>query len=312
MGLSRRKARAMTYVNFIPQVWSPIILAALQKKLVYGSTLVVNDDYEGDIQERGDTVHITGFGDPTVSNYVPGGSLVYEQIADAGQTMVIDQAKSVSFAITDVDRAQAAGRMQPYLEGRSAYRMADVADQFIAAKYTGAAAGNTLGTTGAPLTPQPYGGASSHPADFYTQVLEPLKVILDQNDVPDEDRYITCPPWAVSLISQTQNFVSVTSMQGDSSRVFQRGFMGEVSGFGSVLKTNNCPQPVAGGAGTGVWAIQAGHPMAITYADQIAETEALRLQSDFSDGVRSLHLYGAKLTRPEAIAVAYVQRPNGI
>ena len=301
----------MTFVNFIPQVWSPVILASLQKKLVYGSTMVTNDDYEGDIQERGDTVHITQFGDPQVSTYTPGGTLVYEQVADAGQTLVIDQAKSVSFAINDIDRAQAAGRMQPYLEGRAAYRLADVADQFLAGKYTGVAAGNVLGSTGAPLTPQPYAGSTSHPADFYVDVLEPLKVILSQNNVPDDQRYIICPPWAVSLISQTQAFVSVTDMAGDPSKTFQRGFKGMVSGL-SVLESNNVPQPVAGGAGTGVWAIQAGHPMALTYAEQIASTEALRLQSDFSDGVRSLHLYGGRLVRPECIAVAYVQRPSGI
>ncbi|MGH3205112.1 MAG: hypothetical protein ACRDP5_24140 [Streptosporangiaceae bacterium] len=304
----------MTFRNFIPEVWSPVILASLQKKLVYGSSMVTNQDYEGDIQERGDTVHITQFGDPTVTTYVPGGTLTYEQVADAGQTLVISQAKSVSFAINDIDRAQAAGRMQPYLEGRAAYKLADTADQYLAANYTGCAVNNILGSTGAPLTPKPFLGAGTaglNLADFYVQVLEPLKVILDQNDVPDDDRYITCPPWAVSLISQTQAFVSVTDMQGDPSQTFQRGFMGQVSGF-NVLKTNNAPQPVAGGAGTGVWAIQAGHPMALTYAEQIASTEALRLQSDFSDGVRSLHLYGAKLIRPDCIAVAYVERPLGI
>lgn len=301
----------MSFRNFIPEIWSPLILSALQKKLVYGSSMVTNQDYEGDIQERGDTVHITQFGDPTVTTYTPGVALTYEQITDAGQILLIDQAKSFSFAITDVDRAQAAGKMQPYLEGRAAYKMADVADQFLAAKYTQCAANNILGSTGAPLTPLPYAGSTSHPADMFVQVLEPLKVIMDQNDVPDEDRYITCPPWAVSLVSQTQAFVSVTDMQGDPSQVFQRGFMGQVSGF-SVLKTNNAPQPVAGGAGTGVWALQAGHPMALTYAEQIASTEALRLQTDFSDGVRGLHLYGGKLVRPDCIAVAYVQRPTGI
>lgn len=301
----------MAFRNFIPEVWSPVILAALQKKLVYGSAMVTNQDYEGEIQERGDTVHITQFGDPTVSTYTPGNALVYEQITDAGLTLLIDQAKSFSFAITDVDRAQAAGTMQPYLEGRAAYKMADVADQFLAAKYVGAAPSNVLGSTGSPLTPLPYAGSTSHPADMYVQVLEPLKVMLDQADVPDDQRYITAPPWAISLISQTQAFVSVTDMQGDPSQTFQRGFMGQVSGF-NVLKTNNAPQPVAGGAGTGVWAIQAGHPMALTYAEQIAQTEALRLQSDFSDGVRGLHLYGGKLVRPDCIAVAYVQRPLGV
>ena len=52
--------------------------------------------------------------------------------------------------------------------------------------------------------------------------------------------------------------------------------------------------------------------MALTYAEQIASTEALRLQTDFSDGVRGLHLYGGKLVRPDCIAVAYVERPAGI
>ena len=301
----------MSFVNFIPEVWSKVILASLQKKLVYGSPMVVNSDYEGEISGPGNTVHITQFGDPTISDYTPGGTITYEQLSDAGQTLLIDQAKTFSFAIDDVDRRQAAGDMQAYLEGRAAYKMADTADQYIAAKYTGAASANVLGSTGAPLTPQPYAGATSHPADFYVQVLEPLKVILDQNNVPDEDRYIVAPPWGVSLISQTQAFVSVTDMQGEPSQTFQRGFMGQVSGF-NVLKSNNVPQPVAGGAGTGVWAIQAGHPMSTTYGEQITSTEALRLQTTIADGVRGLHVYGAKLTRPDTIAVAYVQRPTGI
>lgn len=304
----------MTFRNFIPEVWSPIILASLQKKLVYGGPMVINQDYEGDIAERGDTVHITQFGDPSITTYVPGVPLVYEQVTDAGLTLVINQAKSFSFAINDIDRAQAAGQMQPYLEGRAAYRMADVADQYIASNYTGAAVSNVLGSTGAPLTPQGYslgGSGTWHPADFFVQVLEPLKVIMDQNDVPDEERYMTAPPWAVSLISQTEGFVKAVDLQGDPTQTFQRGFQGQVSTF-NIMKTNNCPQPVAGGGGTGVWAIQVGHPMAITYAEQVAETEALRLQTDFSDGVRGLHLYGAKLVRPDCIGVAYVQRPAGL
>lgn len=311
----------MSYQNFIPQIWSKVILAALQKKLVYGGPMVVNNDYEGEISGPGNTVNITQFSDPVVSNYTPGGTITYEQLSDAGLTLLIDQAKTFSFAIDDVDRRQAAGDMQAYLEGRAAYRLADAADQYIASKYTAVAAGNVLGSTGSPLTPQPYALLASgsttapytqqHVADFYTQVSEPLKVILDQNNVPDEDRYMIVPPWAHSLISQTQAFVSVTDMQGQPSEAFQRGYMGTISGF-SVLKSNNVPQPVSGGAGTGVWAIQAGHPMGITYGEQITETEALRLQTTIADGVRGLHVYGAKMTRPDTCAVAYVQRPTGI
>ena len=94
----------MSFVNFIPQIWSKVILAALQKKLVYGSPLVVNNDYEGEISGPGNTVHITQFSDPTVSDYKPGGTITYEQLSDAGLTLLIDQAKTFSFAIDDVDR----------------------------------------------------------------------------------------------------------------------------------------------------------------------------------------------------------------
>lgn len=301
----------MSVLNFKPEVWSKVILAALQKNLVYGGPMVVNSDYEGEISGPGNTVHITQFGDPVISSYSPGGTINYQALTDAGQTMVIDQAKAFAFAVDDVDRRQAAGDMQQYLEDRASYKLADTADQFLASKYTSAAAANVLGSTGSPITPAIYGSATSHPADFYIQVLEPLKVILDQNNVPDSGRYVILPPWAISLISQTQAFVAVTDMQGQPSDTFQRGYEGQVSGF-NILKSNNVPQPVAGGAGTGVWAIQAGHPMAITYGEQIAQTEALRLQTTFADGVRGLHVYGAQVVRPDCIGVAYVQRPTGV
>jgi P22 coat protein - gene protein 5 len=301
----------VSITNFRPEIWSRVILAALQKNLVYGSPMVVNNDYDGEIAGPGDAVHITQFGDPTISTYTPGTAITYQNLVDAGLTLYINQAKSFSFAVDDVDRRQAAGDMQAYLEGRAAYQMANTADSYIAGLYTGAASANVLGSTGSPLTPAIYGNATSHPADFYVQVLEPAKVIMDQNNVPDDDRYIICPPWAVSLISQTQAFVSVTDMQGQPSQTFQRGFEGQVSGF-NVLKSNNVPQPVAGGAGTGVWAIQFGHPMGITYGEQITETEALRLQDQIADGVRGLHVYGAQMTRADVIGVAYVQRPTGV
>lgn len=301
----------MSTFNFKPAIWSKLILAALQKALVYGGPAIVNDDYEGEISGPGDSVHITQFGDPTVNTYTPGGTITYQPLVDAGLTMLIDQAKYFAFEIDDVDRRQAAGDMQTYLEGRAAYQIANVADQFIAGLYTGAAAANVLGTTGAPLTPQPYGGSTSHPADAYVLVTEPLKVIMDQNNVPEDGRYLVAPPWFCSLLAQIEAFIKMTDAQGNPNPVMQRGFVGSISGF-NVFKSNNNPQPVAGGAGTGVNAIQCGHPMGISYGEQITQTEALRLQTTIGDGVRGLHVYGAKMTRPDVIGVAYVLRPSGI
>jgi hypothetical protein len=323
--------KGMSVLNFKPTVWSKVILAALKKSLVYGSSAITNDDYEGEISGPGNSVRITQFGDPTVNDYTPGSPIQYQALQDSAQDMLIDQAKAFAFEIDDVDRRQAAGDMQSYLEDRAAYKLADIADQFIANLYTGVAASNILVgpsstttnslTLGNYLLPQLY-SPTTHPADFYTQVLLPLGVALDQANIPSNGRYCVMPSWCEALVRQTQAFVSVTDMQGDPSRVFTEGFIGRAGGF-DLYKSNNAiqfdstpgTQTPTGGSATSYQSasvVQAGHNMAITYGEQITQTEALRLQTTFADAVRGLHVYGAKLVRPDAIAVAGVARPLGI
>jgi hypothetical protein len=295
---------------FKPEIWSKVILAALQKNLVFGGPGIANADYEGEISGPGNVVHITQFGDPTISNYTPGSTLTYQSLSDAGLDLNIDQAKSFSFAVDDVDRRQAAGDMQSYLEERASYKLADTADQFLAGLYTGVstsnilAPGGTSSVSGSAIAVQTY--SSTTPADFYQKILLPLKVVLTQSNIPMAGRYVVVPPWAEALLEQTQAFIAITDMRGEPSQVFSTGMIGRCAGF-DIYVSNNAVNPLGG-----TWIVQAGHPMAITYAEQIVQTEALRLQTTFADGVRGLHVYGAKLVRPDAIAVAGVLRPAGI
>jgi hypothetical protein len=300
-------------LNFKPEAWSRVILAAEKKALVFGSPGIVNDDYEGEISGPGTTVHITQFGDPEISDYAPNESIAYQELDDAGQELLIDQRKYFAFTIDDVDKRQAAGDMQAYLEDRAAYKLADTADQFIAGLYVNCATANILTnsgtstlTVGSELAPQVYQGSSNHPADFYIQVVLPLKVKLDEAYVPKKVRYLVVPPWAEALLEQTEAFVSVaTPAQQD---VFTEGLIGRVSGF-DVYTSNNSIEFDQTNNG---WVVQAGHPMALTFAEQIVQTEALRLQTTFADAVRGLHVYGGRLVRPDHIAVAGVIRPAGI
>ena len=294
----------MSVLAFKPEIWSKVILAALQKNLVFGGPGIVNNDYEGEISGPGNVVHITQFGDPVITSYTPNSTLTYQALNDAGLDLNIDQAYSFSFSVDDVDRRQAAGDMQSYLEERASYKLADNADQYIAGLYTGVASGNTVGTSGSPKTPAVY--SSTTPADFYQQVLLPLKVQLSQANIPMQGRYVVVPPWAEALLEQTQAFIAITDMQGQASEVFTTGMIGRAAGF-DIYVSNNAVNYSGSN-----WIVQAGHPMALTYAEQIVQTEALRLQTTFADGVRGLHVFGAKLVRPDAIAVAYVTRPAGI
>jgi hypothetical protein len=300
----------VTINHFKPEVWSKVLLGALQKSLVFGGPMVCNRDYEGEISGPGDTVHITSLGDPTISKYTPNQSITYQPVTDAGQTLVVDQAYYWATQVDDVDKRQAAGNMMDWMETRAAYRIADQADQYLAGLYTQSAPANAVGTSASPITPATY--SSTHPADFFTTVLQPLKVKLDQANVPDEGRYAILPPWAAVLMEQTQAFIQFPGNNGGPGDVMQRGYLGQAAGF-NLMKSNNAVNynPSANG-GQGNWVIQAGHPMATTYAEQITETEALRLQAVIADGMRGLHVYGAKVVHPEAMAVAYVQRPTGI
>jgi P22 coat protein - gene protein 5 len=319
----------MTVLAFKPEIWSKIILAALQKNLVFGGPAIVNNDYEGEISGPGNVVHITQFGDPTISTYTPNATLTYQTLSDAGLDLNIDQANSFSFSVDDVDRRQAAGDMQAYLEERASYQLANAADAYIASLYTSAATSNVLLNSSAAssiiagneILLSTYQTAA--PADFYQKVVLPLKVRLTQANVPMQGRYLVVPPWAEALLEQTTAFIAITDMKGEPSQVFQNGMIGRVGGF-DVYVSNNAVEfdsalsgtytPTGGQAvpyATG-WIVQAGHPMALTYAEQIVQTEALRLQTTFADGVRGLHVFGSKLVRPDCIAVAGIARPTSI
>ena len=93
--------------NFIPEIWSANILKAVRTRLVFAASGVVNRDYEGDIEQAGDTVHITSFSDPTIRTYTAESNITVDSIDDADRALVIDQAKYFAFDVDDVIRRQA-------------------------------------------------------------------------------------------------------------------------------------------------------------------------------------------------------------
>ncbi|MBP5915868.1 P22 phage major capsid protein family protein [Streptomyces scabiei] len=278
----------MSITNFKPQIWSARLLVAWRKSLVYGGPMVVNRDYEGDIAESGDVVKITSISDPTISDYVPNSTVITpEELTDAQRNLVIDQSKYWAFKVDDVDKRQAKGNVMPEAMSRAAYRLRDVADQYIAGLYTGVASGNNLGTISV---------VAATPTDAYDDVLIPLKVTLDDGDCPTEGRYCVVPPWFTGRLLRDDRFVRADA--SGSTDALRNGFVGRAAGF-NIVQSNNTPNPTGDDN-----VVQAGVNSAISFAEQINKTEAYRPESSFSDAVKGLALYGAKLVRPDGIAIA--------
>jgi len=275
--------------QFVPEVWAAEILVALRENLVYGQPGVINRDYEGEIAQAGDTVHITSFGDPSVASYVAHDTLTYEQLDDATRALIVNQADKFSFKVDDIERRQALNGFVEQAGSRAGYKLAEAADGYISDVMYAAvnATANDIGAFTADISDNTAYG-------LFVQ----LRTKLNRSKVPATGRFAIVPPELTAALLQDNRFLNASA--SGSTDALRNGEVGRIAGF-TVYESNMTPDPTAS-----TFAVIAGHPMATTYAEQINSVEAIRLQTSFGDGIRGLHLYGAKVTRPEALAMASV------
>ena len=274
----------MAITNFIPEVWSASILEALRAKLVFPS--LCNRDYEGDIREAGDTVHITGYDDVTVKKYTRGTNITVDAVTDANKgTLTIDQSDYFAFKVNDLDKVQAKADLTGNFTNSAAYNMALNVEKYISGLMDKAATApaKTISVT--------------TPSDAYLAVVEARKQ-LDKQNVPTEGRWIVVSPDFYALLLQDSRFIEGTEA---GHNTLLNGVVGSVSGF-TVVESNNVPT-VSGKPSK--QSIIAGTNAATTFAEQIAKVEATRKEKGFYDIVKGLHLYGAKVVRPEALATVH-------
>jgi N4-gp56 family major capsid protein len=271
----------MAVTTFIPQIWSARLLYNLDKSHV--ATNFVNRNYEGLIRNQGDTVKINSIGDINVFDYTRNTDMEEPQVLETTeQTLVIDQAKAFNFTVDDVDKVQAAGDLMDTAMSRAAYKLSDVSDAFLLGVIAaGAATANTI--SGVKLTS----------GNVYENMVA-LRTLLDKANVPTAGRSVVIPPDVYALLLMDDRFVKASD-SGTANSVLLSGQVGRVAGL-EVYLSNNVV------VSEGTYTITAQVPYATTYAEQIISTEAYRMEKRFSDAVKGLHVYGAKVTDGNAIA----------
>jgi N4-gp56 family major capsid protein len=269
-------------------VWAANLLVALEKAHVFAQAGVINRDYEGEISQFGDSVHITSISDPTIGTYTANSTTITaEELTDARRTLTIDQARYFAFKIDDVDKRQARGNVMTEAMRRAGYKLRDVVDAHIAGFYTSVPTANAVGTVAV---------TAGTPTDAYDKVLVPLKVKLDEANVPSEGRWVVIPPWLEGRLILDGRFIKANE-SADASAL-RNGQVGRAAGF-TIMTSNNTVNTTGDD-----YAVLAGTDMAISFAEQISQVEAYRDTTSFSDIVRGLHLWGAKVIRPEGLASA--------
>lgn len=269
----------MALTDFAPEIWSQLLNFSLKKSLV--SMNITNQDYEGEITNAGDTVHITRPSAVTVNSYSLRSNITVQEPAETQLDLAIDQQDYFAIDVEDIEQVQSNVALIPaYLEEAN-YSLADDADQYVFGLYTAADASNVVTKT-------------TLAANTIWDKITEAKRRLSLNNVPHQGRWMVLSPYEIELLEQSTEFQRASELGDDVAR---NGFAGRAAGF-DIFESNNLTE--ASDGSNVVRHCVFGHRIACTFANQVAKVEMQRRELRFSDLVKGLHVYGAKVIKPKA------------
>jgi hypothetical protein len=297
---------------FLPKIYSKKVLNFFRKASVVEA--ITNTDYAGEISAFGDSVRIIKEPVISVSDYTRGSDTTQTKLTDQELTLVVDSAKAFKFIVDDIETNMSHINFKEVATSSAAYALRDSYDAaVIAAMFSGVSTSSpdhVLGADAAAATQtmgQHQGGSNSidllgsdgtgtDPLD----VMSFMAKLLDEQSVPEEGRWFVAPPSFYNELAQSgSKLLSVDFNAGQGS--IRNGLVssGKLRGF-DMYKSNN-----VAAASTATGKILAGHISSTATAQTIISTEVLRDPTSFGDIVRGLHVYGAKVLRPEALVSAF-------
>jgi len=220
---------------FIPEIYSKKVQIALRKAAV--AEAVCNTDYMGEISSFGDTVNIIKEPQIAVADYTRGLTVTSTDLTDQELVLTVDQAKSFSFKIDDLEKRFSHVNFQAIAADNAAYALRDAMDSnILAAISAGATATTGMGTTGTPIDI----GFGSGEVDPLNQMSLAAKE-LDEANAPEDGRwFVAAPEWYNQLANTSSKLLSVDFNAGQGS--IRNGLVasGLLRGF-QMYKSNNLP-----------------------------------------------------------------------
>ena len=278
------------HATFIPKLWSDEILAEYEKSLVM-KPLVKSLKMAG---KKGDTINI-----PMPLRGSANQKLTETQVTLVADTsgnkqVVVDQHWEYSRLIEDITSVQALASMRKFYTQDAGYALASKVDSDLIA--TAIANFTSIGhaTAGGLVVPAVAGDAE----DFSDQAFRDAIQILDDNDVPMDNRKLVIPPAARNHIMGIDRYVSSDFVNG---RGVVNGKIGELYGV-DVFVSTNLPANAEGGKPCLLF-----HTDALVIAEQMAvRTQTQYKQEYLADLMTADTLYGEDVYREDSGVVIYV------
>ena len=202
------------------------------------------------------------------------GKIDWDSVNTTPTEMVFDKKKYFAIAMEDLDAIQAVKDVMQDTIADEAAKMKEQEDiDFFATVAAGAS--STIGKTKAVVL---------NAKNVYDNIVD-MGTKLSKNKVPKVNRFVVVDAEILGILAKDDRFTK-------NPTVLENGIVEgqKINGL-QVIQSEELP------AGT----ILGMHKSAAGFGRQLSETEALRLQTSFADGVRGLDAYGSIVLRKEAI-----------
>ena len=195
------------------------------------------------------------------------GSVSFDDLTTSKVELPMDVKKYWAFKVDDVDAVQAAGALIDPHVAEAGYGLQEATDKLILDE--------------ALKTSHTVEGEKAY------DVIVKANTQLNKHKVPKADRYVVVNAEALEELHLDSRFTA-------NYTILENGVI-------EGAKINGVQLVFSEELNGGEFAIVALHKSAIGFGKQLEETEAMRLQNAFADGVRGLQVCGVKTLREEAV-----------
>jgi N4-gp56 family major capsid protein len=289
--------------TFIPEIWSDEVIAAYQKNLKM-SPLVKKISMSG---KKGDTIHVPKPIRGAASAKVADTAVNIQANVETELQIAIDRHFEYSRFIEDIVEVQALNSLRQFYTEDAGYQLALKVDTDLMNAGTGFGNGtlDLAAPSGADWVNSNslYFNAAAGLAAFATSTVasgdnftdvgfrEAIK-ILDDANVPMEDRCLIIPPAARKTVMGIDRYVS-SDFRDD--RTVKSGLIGNIYGV-DVYVSSNCPTLEANVRGCLFF-----HKDAIVHAEQMSVRSQTQYKQEYLSTLYTADtLYGVQVYRPEA------------
>ena len=306
--------------TFIPEIWSDEVIAAYQKNLKM-SPLVKKISMTG---KKGDTIHVPKPVRGAASAKSESTAVTIQANLESELQIAVDRHFEYSRFIEDIVETQALNSLRQFYTEDAGYQLALKVDTDLMNAATGFGDGTKTfapANTGADwVASNSYyfnaaAGIAAYAVDTVTSgdnftdlgFRQAIK-LMDDADVPMENRALIVPPAARSTIMGIDRYVSSDFVGG---RGVESGLIGNLNGV-DVYVSSNCPVIEVAAQNSASSVDTRGclffHSDAIVHAEQMAVRSQTQYKQEYLSTLYTADtLYGVEVYRPEAgfvIAIA--------